>query len=299
MSESSAQNRFAIANALHFEAGQGALTRAVVSTEACEAEIYLHGAHITKWTPSGAAPILFLSHRSLYAPGKAIRGGVPVIFPWFGPRSDGKSGPMHGFARTMEWTVARTALNDNGGVEVTLTLDPNQETRALGYAAFHLQFSVTFGGTLEMALETRNLSAETLVFEEAVHTYFAIGDIHRVSVSGLENTDYIDKTDAFRCKRQSAESIRISSETDRVYLNTNAACTIDDPALGRRILIEKSGSQTTVVWNPWIEKTKTLTDMATDEWRRMVCVETANALDNAVRLAPGAAHTISVSIRLV
>ena len=297
MPESSRLDRFAIPSALHFEQRQGGLTRAIVSTAACEAALYLHGAHITEWTPRGAPPVLFLSDRSPYAPGKAIRGGVPVIFPWFGPRSDGKAGPMHGFARTMEWTVERTALKDDG-VEVTLTLDPNPEARALGYDAFQLRFSAVFGRTLQMALETRNLSAETLVFEEALHTYFAIGDIHRVSVSGLENTDYIDKTDDFRRKLQGDEPVRIASETDRVYLSTAAACTIDDPAFGRRLAIEKSGSQTTVVWNPWIEKTKTLTDMATDDWQRMICVETANAVDNAVHLAPGATHGMFVSIRV-
>jgi len=298
MPESSLQNRFAIPDALYFDAGRDGLTRAVISTEACDAEIYLHGAHITQWNPRGAAPVLFLSSKSLYAPGKAIRGGVPVIFPWFGPRGDGKPGPMHGFARTIEWAVTGTALNDTGGVELTLALDPNQETRALGHSAFHLQFSAVFGRTLQMTLETRNLSEEPFVFEQALHTYFAIADIHRVSVSGLENTVYIDKTDAFRRKRQGGEPIAIESETDRVYLNTGAASTIDDSALGRRIVIEKSGSQTTVVWNPWMEKTKTLTDMATDDWRRMVCIETANAADNALRLAPGATHRMFASIRV-
>lgn len=298
MPASNPLDRFVIANALRFEERPGELTRAVISAGAVEAEIYLHGAHITQWTPRGSKPVLFLSSKSLYQPGKAIRGGVPVIFPWFGPRGDGKPGPMHGFARTTEWTLEHTALRNDGSVEVRLALDPDQETKALGYDAFQLRLTAVFGKDLEMELETRNKSADTLVFEEALHTYFAICDIHQVSVSGLEHTAYIDKTDNFRRKQQSTEPIRISSETDRVYLNTGAACTIEDPTWQRRIVIEKSGSQTTVVWNPWIEKAKALADMAPDDWQRMICVETANAADNAVHLAPGGVNVMRVSIRV-
>ena len=298
MPSSTLKESFDIRGALRFEAGPGGLTRGVISTEAVKGEIYLHGAHITQWTPRDAKPGLFLSSKSVYQSGKAIRGGVPVIFPWFGPRGDGKPGPMHGFARIVEWRLERTALLNDGAVEVTLALEPNEQTRELGYGAFLLRFTTVFGETLEMELETRNISSDALIFEQALHTYFVIGDIRQVSISGLEHAAYIDKPDDFRRKQQSLEPIRISSETDRVYLNTAAACNIEDPAWQRRIVIEKSGSQTTVVWNPWIEKTKTLADMAPDDWQRMICVETANAADNAVRLAPGAAHVMRASIRL-
>jgi glucose-6-phosphate 1-epimerase len=298
MAQSSQQESFDIPGALHFEAGPGGLTRGVISTQAADGEFYLHGAHVTKWNPRGSNPVLFLSSKTLYRPGKAIRGGIPVIFPWFGPRGDGMPGPMHGFARTAEWTLERTALRNDGAVEVTLALQANDETRACGYGAFKLRFAATFGETLRMELETHNSSADPLIFEEALHAYFAIGDIRQLSVSGLERIEYIDKTDDFRRKQQSAEPIRISSETDRVYLNTAAACMIEDPTWQRRIIIEKSGSQTTVVWNPWIEKTKSLADMAPDDWQRMICVETANAADNAVHLVPGAAHVTRLSIRV-
>ena len=291
-------DRFAIANALRLEAGPGGLTRAAISTPAAEAEIYLHGAHIARWTPRGAQPALFLSSKSLYEPGKAIRGGVPVIFPWFGPRGGGKAGPMHGFARTAAWTVEATALRGDGSVEIGLALMPNDATRALGFDNFQLRFRAVIGQSLEMELETRNDAAETLVLEEALHTYYAIGDIHQVSVSGLRGVTYIDKTDSFQRKQQSADPIRISGETDRVYLNTAAACAIEDAVWKRRIVVEKSGSDTTVVWNPWMEKTKSLTDMAPDDWKQMICVETANAADNAVHLAPGATHKLRASVHL-
>ncbi len=175
MTPTNLTERFAIPDALRFEEGPGGLTRAVISTPAADAEIYLHGAHLTHWKPRDAEPVIFLSSKSFYEPGKAIRGGVPVIFPWFGPRGDGQAGPMHGFARTMEWTVEGTALGTDGSVEIALVLEPDEVTRGFGYDAFHLRFRVTVGRTLEMKLEVRNNAAEPLVFQEALHTYFAIG----------------------------------------------------------------------------------------------------------------------------
>lgn len=290
--------RLAIPNALHFEEAPGGLVRAVISTPAATGEIYLHGAHVTQWTPRGAQPVIFLSSKSLFAPEKAIRGGVPVIFPWFGPRGDGKPGPMHGFARISAWTLESTALRDDGAVELVLALDPTDASRALGFDSFHLRFRAAFGQTLELQLETHNTAASELIFQEALHTYFSIGDVRQVAVSGLENTTYIDKTANFARKQQGAEPVRISSETDRVYLDTTATCVIDDAVQSRRIAVEKSGSHTTVVWNPWTEKIKSLSDMAPDEWQRMICVETANAGENEVHLAPGAVHKMAVSIRI-
>ncbi|HXB73692.1 MAG TPA: D-hexose-6-phosphate mutarotase [Candidatus Acidoferrales bacterium] len=298
MHEEELNNQFAIPNALRFEDTPGGLVRAAISTPAAEADIYLHGAHVTHWTPRGQRPVLFVSRRSLFAPGKAIRGGVPVIFPWFGPRGDGKPGPAHGFARTTEWAVEGAKLHPDGKVEITLALAPNDETRNLGYAAFHLRSRVTVGSELEMELETGNDAKEAFTFEEALHSYFAIADIRQASVSGLEGTTYIDKTDGFKRKTQGNAPIRIAKETDQVHVSTQAACVVHDAVWNRRIVIEKSGSDSTVVWNPWIDKTKGMSDMAADDWQQMICIETANAADNAVRLSPGATHKMTASIRI-
>jgi len=232
-------------------------------------------------------------------PGKAIRGGVPVIFPWFGPRSDGQPGPQHGFTRTMPWEVEASRLRDDGKVELTLALGPNETTRALGYSAFHVRFRLIVGAELELELETRNDDAQPLVFENALHSYFAIGDIHQVSVAGLEGTTYIDKTDGFKRKTQPDEPVRLTKETDQVHLNSRSTCTVDDPRWNRRIVIEKTGSDSTVVWNPWSDKTKGMADMAPEEWKEMICVETANAADNVIRLAPGGLHKLTALIRVV
>lgn len=298
MSAAKPASQFDIPNALRFEDTPGGLLRAVISTPAAEADVYMQGAHVTHWTPRGQRPVLFVSPKSLFAPGKAIRGGVPIIFPWFGARGDGKPGPAHGFARSMEWAVEGTKQSPDGKIEIALALAPNDATRGFGYDAFHLRFRVTIGSELEMELETRNDSNQPLTYEEALHTYFAIADIHQAFVSGLEGTICIDKTDGFKRKTSGNEPIRIAKETDQVHLNTKAACTVHDPVWNRRIIVEKTGSDSTVVWNPWIDKTKGMSDMAPDDWQKMVCVETANAADNAIHLAPGGTHKLTATIRV-
>jgi glucose-6-phosphate 1-epimerase len=291
-------NPFDIPNAVRFEETSNGLTRAVIATPQAEAKLYLQGAHLSEWTPRGQRPVLFISSKSPYAPGKAIRGGVPVIFPWFGARSDGKSGPAHGFARSMDWQIEGTTLKNNGSVEIALVLLPNDLTRSLGFDNFHLRFRATIGTELEMQLETRNEANEPLPYEEALHTYFAVSDVRQCQVSGLEGTTFIDKTDGFKSKNAGTDAIRIAKETDQVHMNTRTTCRLVDPTWNRHIVVAKSGSDSTVVWNPWVEKTRGMSDMAPDEWKDMICIEPANAGDNAVRLAAGASHTLTASIRV-
>ncbi|MGD1071387.1 MAG: D-hexose-6-phosphate mutarotase [Bryobacteraceae bacterium] len=294
--------QFGITNALTFEDTPGGLVRAVISTPEAEADVYLQGAHVAHWTPCGHKPVLFVSSKSLYAPGKAIRGGVPIIFPWFGNREGGKPGPAHGFARTMLWTVEGSRQHTGGAVEITLALKPNDATRTYGFDHFELRFRVTVGAALTMELETQNhaplINDAPLTYEEALHSYFAVADIHQTSVTGLEGTILIDKTDHFIRKVQPAEPVRATKETDQVHLNTTATCVVDDPVWKRRIIVEKTGSNSTVVWNPWIAKTAGMADMGPDEWQGMICVETANAADNAVTLAAGGSHTLTTLIRV-
>jgi glucose-6-phosphate 1-epimerase len=289
--------KFGIPDVLWFEGEPGGLIRAVASTPEAEGTVYLQGAHVTHWKPRDQRPVLFLSSKSLFTPGKAIRGGVPIIFPWFGAREGGKPGPAHGFARSMEWQVESSELRKDG-VAVHFMLKPNEATRALGYDSFAIKFRVCFGSALTMELETRNEASAEFVFEEALHSYFSIADIGQTSVTGLEGTTYIDKTDGFKRKPQGDAAVRVAKETDQVHLSTTAACVVHDPIWKRKIAIEKSGSGSTVVWNPWIEKTKGMSDMAPGEWHDMICVETANAADNAVHLAPGGSHTIRAVIRV-
>jgi glucose-6-phosphate 1-epimerase len=280
-----------------FKPGPGGLLCASISTPASEAELYLQGGHLARWTPRGQQPVLFMSPKSLFSPGKAIRGGVPIIFPWFGSREGGKPGPAHGFARTAAWTHEGSRELPDSRIEVTLGLRSDDATRKLFEGEFQLRFRVTIGRELEMELETSNLGNSPFTFEEALHTYLAVGDVRQVSVRGLENTTYIDKTDGFK-RRQQVGDVRIAKETDSVYLNTRATCVVTDPVWKRQTVVEKTGSESTVIWDPWVEKTRGMSDMAPDSWENMICVETGNAADNAVTLAPGDAHRLGARIRV-
>jgi glucose-6-phosphate 1-epimerase len=279
-------------------AGAGGSPRVGGSGPRADAELYLQGGHLTQWQPHGAAPVLFLSPRATYAPGKAIRGGVPLIFPWFGAHATDRQAPMHGFARSHPWRLVTSGPGADGAVVLELALDDDQATRALWPSAFTLRYRVIVGSVLTLALETVNASSAPFTFEAALHTYLAVGDVEAVAITGLENTTYLDKVDAFARKRQGAEPLRLTGETDRVFLGTRTRCVVSDRALGRRLVVDKAGSATTVVWNPWASKAKDIADLEPDGWRRMICVETANAADDAVTLAAGARHLMSATISI-
>jgi glucose-6-phosphate 1-epimerase len=291
------QEQFGIDGVLRFETTERGLTVVQVTAPAAEATIYLHGAHVTHWKPAGADAVIFLSERAEFAPGKPIRGGVPVIFPWFGDRHDGKAGPQHGFARIAEWELAFAAM---AGEELHLvfTLGPNELSRSLGFDDFRLSYRVTIGRTLTMELTVANDSRAPLVFEEALHTYFAVADARRVSLDGLGGTEYLDKVDGMKRKVQAPGALKLQGRTDRPYLNTEATCVLHDPAGTRRIVVAKSGSRTTVVWNPWEELTAKMVDMRPDAWLHMTCVETANVGEDAVTLGAGETHSMRAMIRV-
>jgi glucose-6-phosphate 1-epimerase len=290
---------FAIPGALVFAKGNGGLVTAQVSTSTCTAELYLHGAHLTAWQPIGHAPAIFLSEQSNFSADKPIRGGVPIIFPWFGartatpdnPRTDG---PSHGFART---SLCRVAFAARAGddLHLTLTLTPDETSRALGFDQFQLAYELVLGSELRMRLTVANTAESPLHFEEALHTYLAVGDAAQVQIHGLANTEFLDKTDGFQRKRQVEEALMFTGETDRPYLNTAATVTLDDPVLRRRITVAKTNSLTTVLWNPWAELSAKLPDLGPDSWRKMTCIETANAAENSITLAPRAGGTPSES----
>jgi glucose-6-phosphate 1-epimerase len=291
------EDRFGLPARVRFERGEGGLVRAVVTSARASAHVYLHGGHVTHYQPRGQAPVLFLSDRSHYAADASIRGGVPVIFPWFGPRAEHPTVPAHGVARRRPWTVMSVGPAPHGAVVLALELSASDETRREWDAEFRLRYTVTVGDTLDLVLVTENRARTPIVIEEALHTYVAVADVRDVTVAGLAGTTYIDKTDGMRRKQDNAAGIRFTAETNRVYLDTDAPCVVDDPRGGRQTLIEKEGSQTTVVWNPGAERARTIADLDEDAWRRFVCVETANVADNAVRLPPQSTHTLRATVR--
>ena len=283
-------SRFAIASVLTFHEKDGLLF-ADISSPSAKAALCLQGAHLLGWQPSGQQPVLFLSQRSEMAPGKAIRGGVPLLFPWFGPRHDGKEGPAHGFARTQPWQLDFAAMTGED-LHLTFTQGPTELSRSLGFDHFRLAFQVTLGRSLTMQLTVANDGQAPLLYEEGMHTYFSVQDVHEVTVSGLDGTHYIDKKDDFKVKPQAPGPMHITAPTDRVYLATTATCTVRDPGEGRQITIEKTNSHSTVVWNPWGE----MPDIHPEGWHEFVCVETVNVGEQSVSLAPGATHTMKAHI---
>lgn len=279
---------------VHTLPGNGDLTRIVLSNTQSVGELYLHGAHMTRWQPRDSEPVLWLSDSAVFTAGKAIRGGVPLCWPWFGPHPADASAKAHGFARLNEWRV--------GGVEqqrehtrVTLHLTSSPATLDLWPHDFALALEITAGPTLAVALTTHNTGADPFTITEALHTYLTVADIGQVSIEGLHGARYIDQTRSGAVLTQDGPTVTFIEETDRVY-QTTAACTVIDPVLGRRIHVAKSGSGSTVVWNPWIEKAARLADFGDDEWPGIVCIEAANAFDAAITIAPGDSHTIRTEI---
>ena len=291
-------DNFALSEVLRF-AEENGLQRAEITTSLATATVYLQGAHVTHFQPSGASPVLFLSARSEFAPGKAIRGGIPVIAPWFGPdtenRAAGKPGPSHGFARTEPWTLAFAALVGDE-LHLTLTLGPTDLSRSLGYPDLRLAYQITIGSHLTLQLTVANGAAEPVVIEEALHTYLAVADVRQARLHGLAGSSYLDKIADGERKLQTEDPIVLSGPTDRVYLDTESTCTVDDVAGHRRLRIEKSNSRSTVVWNPWTELTRGLKDMEPEGWQGMLCVETANAGPDALTVDPGTTHTLRAVI---
>jgi glucose-6-phosphate 1-epimerase len=290
------QRRYGISGLVRFEQGSGGLGKIEITTAMASAEIYLYGAHITAFRPQGAAPVLFMSRRSLFDGQKPIRGGIPLVFPWFGPRPDAPELPMHGFARTRMWGVESCDARGNGTVRVVLTTSDDENTRKLWPHAFSIRYIVVISSVLDITLEVRNLSREPMVFEEALHTYLSVGDVRHVSIEGLANAQYIDRADGEKRKTQSAEPIRIGGETDRVYFTPGPRVTVRDPDLKRSLVVEKSRSDATVVWNPWTDKAAAMTDLGADQFPSMLCVETANARDSRIQLPGGGIHRMGTRI---
>jgi glucose-6-phosphate 1-epimerase len=289
--------RFEIRGTAEIVEGNGRLPKVRITSPEVVGEMYLHGAHVTSWKPAGGEEVLFLSSQSRWEHGHAIRGGVPVCFPWFGDYAEHPKAPAHGFVRTKAWHLESIA-EAGGAVTVSMFTESNEDTKRWWPADFRLVHRAAFGRDLSLELTVTNTGRESLRFEEALHAYHRVGNVEKARVRGLDTTQYFDKTDANRKKMQQGE-IMIVSETDRVYLNTRGAIELEDPVLHRRTRVTKENSRTTVVWNPWVQKAHSLSDFADDEWRQMICIEASNVSDCAVDLAPGQQHTMKALVGVV
>jgi len=287
-------NHFGIAGQLEFTRDAGGLVIARIDNVHAQSDIALQGAHIMTFQPAGEHPVIWLSPAAKLVPGKSIRGGVPVCWPWFGAHASDTTFPAHGFARTAAWQVAASTALPDGSTRITFELPQSAMPQTQWPHCCRLRLVATVGKSLAVELITQNTGNASFEIGEALHTYFKISDVDALCITGMEGCTYLDKVGVPETRTQKG-AIQISSEVDRIYIDTEADCLIEDREFGRLIRIAKRGSRSNVVWNPWIEKSARMGDFGSDTgYRGMVCVETANAAVNVVSVAPGEEHTLSV-----
>lgn len=263
-----------------------------IENNSATARIALQGGHLFHYRQHGKKPLLWLSQKSHFETGKAIRGGIPICWPWFGRLTSAPDLPQHGFARTSFFTLLESSEPDDQNSTVVLQLQHSRETLALWPFQFQLFLNITVGSTLKVALTTRNCDSKPFTISSALHTYFAISDISNVSVQGLDSIRYWDAlTDEIKSQKG---DLLIGEEVDRVYLQATGPFLLRDT--GRTVQVNTAGSFSAVVWNPWKEKTKRMADMQDDAYKSMLCIETANALEDARSLAVGEEHTLQVTL---
>lgn len=289
---------YAIAGQLRFIEGNGGFPFIEINSTKASALISIYAGQVLSFRPAGAADdLMFLSEKAYYQTGKAIKGGVPICWPWFGADPQGLGRPAHGFVRNRLWNVVATEMTADGNIRVTLGLMDTPETRAIWPQSFTLALEIIVGNSLNLELVTRNTGTQIFPVTQAFHTYFKVGDISQTSVLGLEGIDYIDKTDNSVQKQQTG-AVMINTEVDRIYLGVQGELVVADAALKRRIRIASRGSKTAVVWNPWAKISAEMGDLQDDDYRRLLCVETTNAATDVVEIAPNSEFRLVANYRV-
>ena len=252
---------------------------------ACTAKVALHGAHVMSWKPADEDEVLYLSPDAVFKEGKAIRGGIPICWPWFNAHPTNPEAPSHGIARTRFWEMVE-ASEDADGVVLKFEMSEGIWAAAV---------TVRAGPELEVILETRNPTEIPVVVSGALHSYFAVSDIEQVRLVNLEDSEYLDTTSSPPTQRKQKGPVEFRGEVDSIYDSSSSLLLVDDLS-GRTLLIEKSGSPSTVVWNPWTEKAAALGDLPDEDYRKFFCVEPAIANDKAMIVMPGDSYVLSTRI---
>jgi len=284
--------KFGIPGQVQFKNGPGGLAIVQIGNSHAAATVALQGAHVMTWAPRKAQPVIWLSRAAKFVPGKSIRGGVPVCWPWFGPHATEAKFPGHGFARTAMWEVMATESLRDGATRITFRIVQDDATRAQWPHASEALNIITIGKTLEIELVTRNTGSAPFTLGDAFHTYFEVSDIRDCRIHGLGGCWYLDKVEGG--KKQQTGPVTIGAEVDRIYLDSTADILIDDPGFKRRIRVAKRGSRSSVVWNPWTEKANKMGDFGPQGYLNMVCVESTNAADDVVQVPAGGEHRLWV-----
>ena len=283
---------YGIVNQLKFVEGKGGFPVIEVDNNKAKARISAYAGQVLSFQPVGEPEdLMFVSENAYYKTGKATKGGIPICWPWFGPDPEGLGRASHGFVRNRMWQVLSTEAMATGETRVKLGVSSSAETQEIWPHSFELAIEIVVGTQLSVSLITHNTGSEAFSITQAFHTYFAIGDVNQVQVLGLEDASYLDKVDGGTQKTQ-AGAVTISAETDRIYTGVKPELVIDDAALGRRIRITTTGSHTAIVWNPWAEISAKMADLAEQDYQRFICVETANAADETIQVAPGSDYQL-------
>ncbi|MEZ4513449.1 MAG: D-hexose-6-phosphate mutarotase [Chloroflexota bacterium] len=286
--------QFGIPGRVAFVEGPGGLPVVEMVNGVGKTAVSLHGGHVLSYMPHDQASVLWMSQLAEFAPGKAIRGGIPVIWPWFGSHPSDSSKPSHGFARRQLWAVQGVeAAGDHR--QLTLSLSDSPESRAIWPHHFLLTLQVTLDAALHVELTTSNTGRTPFVITQALHSYFTISEIKNIAITGLEQCAYLDQLDEMRRKRQPG-AITFAEEVDRIYIETTGDCVLHDSGLNRSIRVAKRGSGSTVIWNPWVAKAQRMADFGDEEYRAMVCIETTNAADDQVTILPGEGYRLTAVI---
>jgi len=284
--------RYVIDGELQFsESGHGFIF-AEINNARAHATISTYSGQVLSFRPKDSQDdLLFISDKAYYEDGKAIKGGIPVCWPWFGADPENPDRPAHGFVRNRQWQVTGSESLSDGSTKIVMSMTDNDATRALWPHPFRLDIEITVGDSLKVELVTHNTGNDSVTISQALHTYFRVGDIRKVSVLGLDGIQYLDKTNDSARMTQSGP-VTVCGEVDRIYIDVTGDLTIDDSSLGRKIIIASSGCSTAVVWNPWVGIAASMADLDDDDYQRMLCVETANAGPDKVEIAAGEAHRL-------
>ncbi len=288
-------SEYALEGQLHFMYGEGEFPLIVIENDLANAIISTYAGQILSFQPVDAEEdLLFISEQAYYQSGKAIKGGIPICWPWFGADPENKGRAAHGFVRNRQWNVLATQKLSDGSTQVRLGINDNEETRKIWPYSFQLMIEITVGTSLSINLRTQNTGNESFVIGQALHTYFKVGNINQVQVLGLDNLYYLDKANHGLQKRQQGP-VLITSEVDRIYTDVNNELHIIDASLKRKISITCSGSKTAVVWNPWKDIAASMGDLDDNDYQHLLCVETVNTENDIVEIQPANEYQLKVN----
>ncbi|WP_296260712.1 MULTISPECIES: D-hexose-6-phosphate mutarotase [unclassified Pseudomonas] len=264
------------------------------------------GAHVISYQIDGDQPLIWSNPGAVFKHGKAIRGGMPVCWPWFGNfqrnpqsvqnmRQSSEPANAHGEVRAIDWELM--GMGEDGDALIVEFIQPKAEGQLPGWPhTVGLKLQIRLDAALNVSLISFNAGPEDVSLSQALHSYFAVSDVHQVRIEGLDGVSYLNTLESWEKPNVQAGDITFTGETDRIYQDTPELVSIIDPEWKRRIQVQTGGSKSAVVWNPWIEKTKTFSDMQADGWKGMVCVETANVMTDIVTLKPNDMHEMRVRI---